>query len=95
MTSAERRANFIQDAFVARVQRLKTELGFDAGEVHAYLNARIAGKNWQTKGKILARLICFERALADERCFRQRGDHLQDRYAIVFHLGLADAVDGH
>ena len=43
-TSAERRAGFVADAKVAREQMLSTSEGFDAGEVHTYLKARIAGE---------------------------------------------------
>ena len=42
--SAERRASFVQDALVAREQMLQSGQGFDAGEVHAYLKSRSAGK---------------------------------------------------
>jgi len=43
-TAAERRASFVSEARTAREQMLKTGKGYDAGEVHAYLKARIAGK---------------------------------------------------
>lgn len=43
-TAAERRANFVGDAQAAREHMLKTGKGYAAGEVHAYLKARIAGK---------------------------------------------------
>lgn len=42
-TAAERRASFVSEAQAAREQMLKTGKGYDAGEVHAYLKARIAG----------------------------------------------------
>ena len=53
--SAERRANFVQEALDAREQMLKSGVGFEAGQVHAYLKSRIAGtkttkpkaKSWQ------------------------------------------------
>jgi len=41
---AERRASFVTEAQAAREQMLRTGKGYDAGEVHAYLKARIAGK---------------------------------------------------
>jgi predicted transcriptional regulator len=43
-TAAECRANFIADAQAARTQMLETGEGYDADEVHAYIQARIAGK---------------------------------------------------
>lgn len=54
-TAAERRAGFVGEALAARAQMLKSGQGYDAGEVHAYLKARIAGdkpakpkaKSWQ------------------------------------------------
>ena len=42
--AAERRSAFVDDALAAREQMLKTGKGFDAQEVHAYLQARIADK---------------------------------------------------
>ena len=42
-TSAERRASFVGQAQAAREQMLRTGKGHNAGEVHAYLKARIAG----------------------------------------------------
>jgi predicted transcriptional regulator len=42
-TAAEQRAGFVAEALAAREQMLKTGKGYDAGEVHAYLKARIAG----------------------------------------------------
>jgi len=41
---AERRGGVVADAQAARDQMLKTGKGYDAGEVHAWLMARIAGK---------------------------------------------------
>ncbi|MFI4939179.1 MAG: hypothetical protein ACHP7O_02355 [Burkholderiales bacterium] len=43
-TLAECRANFIADAHAARKQMWDTGTGYDADEVHAYIQARIAGK---------------------------------------------------
>ena len=43
-TAAEQRAGFVGEAQAAREQMLRTGKGYDAGEVHAYLKARIAGK---------------------------------------------------
>jgi predicted transcriptional regulator len=40
---AERRAAFVGEARVAREQMLASDQGYDAGEVHAFLKARIAG----------------------------------------------------
>jgi len=53
---AERRASFVTEAQAAREQMLRTGKGYDAGEVHAYLKARIAGnksakpkaRSWQS-----------------------------------------------
>jgi len=42
-TAAERRASFVSDAQAAREQMLATRKGYDAGEVHAYLKARLSG----------------------------------------------------
>jgi predicted transcriptional regulator len=42
--AAECRANFIAEAHAARKQMRDTGKGYDAGEVHAYIQARIAGK---------------------------------------------------
>lgn len=42
-TAAERRTSFVAQAQAAREQMLKSGKGYDAGEVHAYLKARIAG----------------------------------------------------
>lgn len=55
-TSAEQRNNFISEADAAREQMLSTGKGYDASEVHAYLQERIAGnkpakpkaKSWQS-----------------------------------------------
>jgi len=44
-TMAERRATFVGEALEARDQLLSTGKGYDAGEVHTYLKARIAGGN--------------------------------------------------
>ena len=43
-TASEQRAGFVGEARAAREQMLRTGKGYDAGEVHAYLKARIAGK---------------------------------------------------
>ncbi|MBI3524150.1 MAG: hypothetical protein HY066_06425 [Betaproteobacteria bacterium] len=43
-TAAERRASFVAEALNARDFMLKTGKGYDADEVHAYLQARVAGK---------------------------------------------------
>lgn len=43
-TDAECRANFLADAHAARTQMLDKGKGYDADEVHAYIQARIAGK---------------------------------------------------
>jgi len=40
---AERRAAFVGEARAAREQMLVSSQGYDAGEVHAFLKARIAG----------------------------------------------------
>ena len=42
-TAAEQRASFVSDAQAAREQMLATGKGYDAGEVHAYLKARLSG----------------------------------------------------
>ena len=42
--AAERRASFVGEAKAAREQMLATGKGYDAADVHAYLQARIAGK---------------------------------------------------
>jgi predicted transcriptional regulator len=42
--AAECRANFIADAQAARQQMLDSGKGYDADDVHAYIQARIAGK---------------------------------------------------
>jgi predicted transcriptional regulator len=42
--AAEQRLGFVEDAQAARAQMLKSGLGFDAQEVHAYLKARIIDK---------------------------------------------------
>ncbi|MFI4939180.1 MAG: hypothetical protein ACHP7O_02360 [Burkholderiales bacterium] len=44
-TAAECRANFIADAHAARKQMCDTGKGYDSDEVHAYIQARVAGKN--------------------------------------------------
>jgi len=43
-TRAELRASFLADAQLARAEMLKTGKGYDADAVHAYLQARVAGK---------------------------------------------------
>jgi len=43
-TVAEDRARFVVEARAARNEMLKSGLGFDADEVHAYVRARAAGK---------------------------------------------------
>lgn len=55
-TAAERRTSFVAEARAAREQMLKSGKGYDAGEVRAYLEARIAGdkpakpkaRSWQS-----------------------------------------------
>jgi predicted transcriptional regulator len=42
--AAEQRLGFVEDAQAARAQMLKSGLGFDAQEVHAYLKARVSDK---------------------------------------------------
>ncbi|MBL8518030.1 MAG: hypothetical protein JNM76_13795 [Betaproteobacteria bacterium] len=42
--AAELRAAFVAEAVEARDEALKTGLGYDAAEVHAYVRARIQGK---------------------------------------------------
>lgn len=44
-TLAERRASFVTEAQAARQEMLRTGEGYDAGEVHAYVKARIAGSS--------------------------------------------------
>lgn len=41
--AAEQRARFLADALAARQHTLVTGEGYDSGEVHAYLTARVAG----------------------------------------------------
>lgn len=43
-TAAEQRARLVADARAARSEMLETGKGFDADEVHAYLKARVSGK---------------------------------------------------
>ena len=43
-TAAEQRAGFLAEATAAREEMLKTGKGYGADQVHAYLQARIAGK---------------------------------------------------
>ncbi|MET3105962.1 putative transcriptional regulator [Oxalobacteraceae bacterium GrIS 2.11] len=43
-TSAESRANFIADANAAREQMLSTGKGYNSEDVHAYIQARVAGR---------------------------------------------------
>ena len=42
-SAAERRAGFVASAKAAREQMVETGKGYEAGEVHAYLKARVAG----------------------------------------------------
>ncbi len=42
--ATEQRARFIADAKLARAEMIDTGKGFDAGDVHAYLKAKVAGK---------------------------------------------------
>ena len=42
--TGERQAGFVADALAAQKEMLATGQGFDADEVHAYIAARIAGK---------------------------------------------------
>ncbi len=44
-TAAEGRSDFASDARAARDQMVRTGMGYDVGEVTAYLKARIAGTN--------------------------------------------------
>ena len=46
-SAAELRQRFINDALAARDQMLKTGEGYDADDVRAYIQARIAGLNPQ------------------------------------------------
>ena len=43
-TAAERRAGFVAEAQAAREEMLVSGTGHDADEVHAYLQARVAGQ---------------------------------------------------
>jgi predicted transcriptional regulator len=43
-TAAELRSSFFADALTARESMLKSGKGFEAGEVHRYLKAKIEGK---------------------------------------------------
>lgn len=43
-TAAEYRSKFVADALAAREQMLSTGKGYDAEEVHAYIQARIEGR---------------------------------------------------
>jgi predicted transcriptional regulator len=43
-TAAEQRARFVAEAKAAREDMVKTGKGYDADQIHAYLQARIAGK---------------------------------------------------
>ena len=55
-TAAERRAGFVDQALAARAEMRKSDAGFDSGEVHTYLKARIKdtqasrpkAKSWQS-----------------------------------------------
>ena len=46
-STAELRQRFINDALLARDQMLKTGEAYDADDVRAYIQARIAGQNPQ------------------------------------------------
>lgn len=46
-SAAELRQRFINDALAARDHMLKTGEGYDADDVRAYIQARIAGQNPQ------------------------------------------------
>ena len=46
-SAAELRQRFINDALAARDQMLKTGEAYDADDVRAYIQARIAGQNPQ------------------------------------------------
>lgn len=52
-TAAEQRARLVADARAARGEMLETGKGFAADEVHAYLKAKVAGKQ-ATKPKARA-----------------------------------------
>lgn len=41
--AAEKKAEFVEEAKAARKATLKTGVGYDTDEVHAYLRSRIAG----------------------------------------------------
>jgi predicted transcriptional regulator len=43
--AAEQRAGFVAEALAAEQEMLETGLGYDADDVHAYIDARLAGKN--------------------------------------------------
>ena len=43
--AAEQRASFVAEALAAEQEMLETGLGYDADDVHAYIDARLAGKN--------------------------------------------------
>ena len=43
-TTAETRAQFVAEAAAARTAMLKSGKGYAAGEVHAYVRGRLAGK---------------------------------------------------
>jgi predicted transcriptional regulator len=43
--AAEQRASFVAEALAAEHEMLETGLGYDADDVHAYIDARLAGKN--------------------------------------------------
>ena len=44
-TAAERRAQFVSDAVASRAEAIKSDKGYAADEVHAYLRGRAQGKN--------------------------------------------------
>lgn len=43
--AAEQRAGFVAEALAAEQEMLESGLGFDADDVHTYLDARLAGEN--------------------------------------------------
>ncbi len=43
--AAEQRTSFVAEALAAEQEVLETGLGYDADDVHAYIDARLSGKN--------------------------------------------------
>jgi predicted transcriptional regulator len=44
-SAAEKQESFFEDALAAQLEMLESGQGYDADEVHAYIEARIAGEN--------------------------------------------------